>query len=122
MSCADVQANNGDPRTSSRVLSIGDRQFASEVMRDELPVLVEFWAPWCAPCRLFRPVLEELAEAYAGRIRVVAVDTDEHAGQARIHGVLDLPTLILFADGVERDRILGALPAPLLKLWIERLL
>lgn len=104
----------------SRTVSVTDEQFPSTVLESELPVLVDFWAPWCGPCQLVGPVLEELAGEYAGRLRIAKVNTEEDQGQSRKYNVEGIPTMILFKDGVEADRIVGALPKPLLKLWIER--
>jgi len=102
--------------------SVSDAQFSSTVIESDLPVLVDFWAPWCGPCHLVAPVLEELAGEYSGRMRVAKVNTEEDQQQAARYDVRGVPTMILFRDGAEADRIVGALPKPLLKLWIERAL
>lgn len=104
----------------SATMSVTDAQFSSTVVESDLPVLVDFWAPWCGPCQLVAPVLEELAGEYSGRLRIAKVNTEENPRQAFRYGILGVPTMILFKDGVEADRIFGALPKPLLKLWIER--
>lgn len=101
-------------------VSVSDEHFVSTVIESSLPVLVDFWAPWCGPCQLVGPVLEELAGEYTGRLRIAKVNTEEDQEQALKYNVQGIPTMILFKDGVEADRIVGALPKPLLKLWIEQ--
>lgn len=89
------------------------------VRRGDL-VLADFWAAWCGPCLMMNTPLQQVAERYAGRCRVVKVDTMAHAGAAEAHGVKGLPTLIVFSDGAEVDRHAGALSFPELKLLIDR--
>jgi thioredoxin 1 len=82
--------------------------FDATVLGSGLPVLVDFWAEWCPPCRRISPIVDELARETAGRMRVVSVDTDRHPDLAQRHHALGLPTLALFVDGVERMRLIGA--------------
>ena len=90
--------------------AITDDQFESEVINSGTPVLVDFWAEWCGPCKAVAPTLEELAEDYDGRLNIVKVDIDENREAATRFGIRSIPSLLLFKDGAEVDRILGALP------------
>jgi thioredoxin 1 len=105
---------------SDRPVSVTDQQFESAVIQSEVPVLVDFWAPRCDPCRRVAPVLEELAGEYAGRLRIAKVNTEEYAFQAMRHHVRGIPTMILFKDGVEADRMVGAVPRASLKRRIDQ--
>lgn len=93
------------------VLDVTDATWEQEVLRSELPVVVDFWAPWCRPCRAIEPHLLSLADTYADRLRLVKLDVDANLGVASRYGVLTLPTVILFADGEPRVTVLGARPA-----------
>ena len=87
---------------------VTDASFEREVLESEVPVVVEFWTPWCGPCRRVEPVLEELARRHDGRLRLVRVDVDEEPVVAARYGVLSLPTAILFAGGTAREAVAGA--------------
>ena len=89
---------------------ITDDQFESEVIKSSTTVLVDFWAEWCGPCKAIAPTLEEIAGDYDGRLKVVKVDVDENRQSATQYGIRSIPSLLLFKDGAEVDRIIGALP------------
>lgn len=103
----------------NRPLQITDRQFDEQVLGSEIPVLVDFWAPWCGPCQMIGPILEEIAGEYAGQIVVAKVNTDQNHQNALRLGVQGIPTMVLFRDGNEVDRVVGALPKASLKQWID---
>ena len=103
----------------NRPLQITDDQFEQAVIQSDLPVLVDFWAPWCAPCRFVAPVLEELAREHSGTLRIAKVNTDENTVNALGYGVQGIPTMILFKDGSEVGRSVGALPKARLEEWLR---
>src|SRR5438067_2271901 len=91
-------------------LSVTDATFQAEVERSTLPVLLDMWAPWCGPCRMVAPVLEELASELAGRVRIAKLNVDENPATASRFEARSIPTLLLLKDGREIDRIVGAQP------------
>jgi thioredoxin 1 len=97
-------------------------EFEREVLASDVPVLVDFWAPWCAPCRMLAPTLEELAQEYAGRIKVFKVNTDELPILAMQYGIRGIPTVILFVDGEPADVKVGLQPKAMFETAIARVL
>ncbi len=81
--------------------------FAEAILNSELPVLVDFWATWCGPCRMIAPIVEELSDEFDGRLNVFKIDVDEAEHAAMQYGVMSIPTLILFKNGEEQERIVG---------------
>jgi thioredoxin 1 len=96
--------------TEQRVVTVTEATFDGTVLQARLPVVVDFWAEWCPPCRWLNPVVEELATEQAGRLLVAKVNADENPGLVRRYGTLSLPSLLVFVDGVERAWLIGARP------------
>ena len=106
----------------TKPIEVSDREFQNKVVEAEGHVLVDFWAPWCGPCRMVAPVLEELAGQYGDRLTIAKVNTDENQEHAGRLGVRGIPTLILFKGGKEVDRIVGALPKAALQSRLDAVL
>ena len=101
-------------------LTITDATFESEVLNAPEPVLVEFWATWCQPCKLIAPALEEIASEQTGRLKIAKLDVDANGETAMRFGVQSIPTLILFKDGQQVERLLGAMPKQSIMSKLER--
>jgi len=102
--------------SQARVVEVTDRSFGEEVLSFAGPVLVDCWAPWCGPCRMVAPVLEQLAAEYAGRLKITKLNVDDNPMTASSYGIQSIPTMLLFKNGNQVTKLVGALP----KAEIER--
>ena len=101
-------------------IEVNDSNFKSEVTDSEIPVLVDFWAPWCGPCKMIAPVLEELAKEYDGRVKVVKLNVDDSPNTASEFGIRSIPTLILFKEGKVFEQTVGAQNKENLKKLVDK--
>jgi thioredoxin 1 len=104
------------------VTEINDQSFENEVIKCGMPVVVDFWAPWCGPCRMLAPVTEKLAEEYSGRVKFCKFNVDENPEMARKYQVMSIPLLLFFKDGKQVDSVLGAVPEGEIRPKVEALL
>ncbi len=95
---------------SDAIITGTDATFDAEVLKSDLPVLVDFWAPWCGPCRIIGPVVDEIAESHKGKLKVVKMNVDENGQSSQTYGVMAIPTLILFKGGQLAEKVVGVLP------------
>jgi thioredoxin 1 len=98
------------PLSDAEPIHVTDASFDELVLGADLPVMVDFWAPWCGPCRMVAPIVEQLAQAYDGQAVIAKVNTDENPRTPSRYGIMGIPTLILFKDGQEVDRVVGFAP------------
>ena len=106
----------------SKPINISDAEFEEKVLKSDKPVLVDFWAPWCGPCKMVAPTLEELAQEHDGKLVIAKVNVDENNQNAAKYGVQGIPTMILFKDGQIADRVVGAHPKASLQSRLEAVL
>ena len=104
----NVMLGGAQMNAATALKSVTDQSFAADVLASPVPVIVEYWAPWCGPCRMVAPVLEAIAEEYAGKVEVVKLNTDENPESMLAFGVMAVPTIILFSGGQAVKQVIGA--------------
>lgn len=104
---------------SDKIVNLSTDTFKTTIASATTPVLVDFWAPWCGPCKAIAPILEELAEEFAGKLRIAKVNIDENDTIAAEHGIRAIPTMLLFKNGKLAEQIVGMLPKATLKEKIQ---
>jgi thioredoxin 1 len=105
---------------SDKIVTITDQNFEAEVLKSDTPVLVDFWASWCGPCRMVAPLLDELADENDGKVRIAKLNVDENQQVAYKFQVSSIPTFILFKNGQMADRMMGAMPKSAFQSFIDR--
>ena len=106
----------------AKPIEVTDSEFDEEVLQAELPVMVDFWAAWCGPCKIIAPIVEELAEEYDGKVKFVKIDTEENFNTMDRYGIRGLPALLVFKGGEQVDQIMGAQPKANLRRSLEKAL
>jgi len=106
----------------SKINKITSSVFKSEVLESDIPVVVDFWAPWCGPCRMVAPVLEEISQKMNGNIKFVKLNTDENQKTAMDYQIMAIPSLLIFKDGQEVDRIVGFVPQEQLEADLQKII
>jgi thioredoxin 1 len=107
---------------SDKVVHLSDSNFEADVLKSPVPVLVDFWASWCGPCKAIAPAIEELAEQFDGQVKIAKINVDENPATPSNYGVRGIPTLILFKDGAIVDQVVGAVPKGQLETLIKKAL
>ncbi|CAH8293683.1 unnamed protein product [Eruca vesicaria subsp. sativa] len=116
------EAQDTTASAAVEVPNLSDSEWQTQVLESDVPVLVEFWAPWCGPCRMIHPIVDQLAKDFAGKFKFYKINTDESPNTANRYGIRSVPTVIIFKDGEKKDSIIGAVPKETLEKTIERFL
>ncbi len=106
----------------ANIIQVGDDNFEAEVIHSKLPVLIDFWAPWCGPCKSIAPVIEELANEYEGKLKVTKLNVDDNPNTASRYGVRGIPNLLILKEGAVKEQVVGAVPKGRLVDAIEKIL
>lgn len=106
----------------ANIAEVGDNNFDNEVIKSTVPVLVDFWAPWCGPCKAIAPVVEEIAGEYAGKLKVAKLNVDDHPATASRYGIRGIPNLLIIKGGAVAEQIVGAVPKAKLVAAINKAL
>eukprot|EP01025_Chloroclados_australasicus_P016479 TRINITY_DN1829_c0_g2_i1.p3 TRINITY_DN1829_c0_g2~~TRINITY_DN1829_c0_g2_i1.p3 ORF type:complete len:147 (+),score=15.43 TRINITY_DN1829_c0_g2_i1:130-570(+) len=117
-----VAARATDPAASVKAIEVTDGNFKELVLENSQPVLVDFWAPWCGPCRMIAPIIDEIADALEGQVVCTKLNTDESPGVATEYGIRSIPTVMIFKGGKKLDTIIGAVPKETLMKSINKYL
>lgn len=105
---------------SEKIVQLSDATFEQEVLKSSMPVLVDYWAEWCGPCKMIAPLLEEIAEEFNGHLKVAKLNIDENSGTPPKYGIRGIPTLMLFKAGAVEATKVGALTKPQLTAWLNQ--
>jgi len=105
--------------SSSSIHHVTDDSFEPEVLKSDVPVLVDYWAEWCGPCKSIAPILDEVAREYEGRVKIAKINVDENQATPAKFGIRGIPTLMLFKDGAVQSTKVGALPKEALAAWVK---
>ena len=106
----------------SSIKEVDEKTFQSEVLESDIPVLVDFWAPWCAPCQMVTPILEAVAEKMGDKLKVVKLNTDENMNTAQNYEIMAIPSLLVFKEGVVVEKIVGVQPQPQLEAKLQEII
>ena len=109
-----------EKETKQYVSQVTDSSFNEDVLQSDIPVLVDFWAPWCGPCKMVAPVVSEIAQQFKDKVKVVKLNTDENPNTASKYGIRSIPTLMIFKEGKRVDMVVGAVPKTTLASTLEK--
>ncbi|MDA4128423.1 MAG: thioredoxin [Thaumarchaeota archaeon] len=101
------------------MIHVGDKEFEDQVLKSDVPVVVDFYADWCGPCRMVGPLMEQLSDEYSGKAKFVKVDTDSNPELTSKYGIMSIPTVMVFKNGTVKDTVIGVAPAPVYRQKIE---
>jgi thioredoxin 1 len=116
-----VYEERGGRMASDAILEVTDANFDQEVLKSEQPVLIDFWAAWCGPCKALAPVVDEIAKSYQGKVKVAKMDVDRNTATPQRYGVRGIPTLLVFKGGQVQEQIVGYVPKETIEKALEKL-